>query len=343
MNFLRYFLFPISIVYYVFTFIRNFLYDNSLLKSYLIPVKSICIGNLSMGGTGKSPTTIFLIEKLIQSKKIETLSRGYGRKTKGYLKLNKDSIASEVGDEPLMFYNRFKNFKNLGVHVCESRTEGVKQILKKSNPDLIILDDAFQHRKVKAGFSILITEYNKLFCDDFVLPLGNLRESSQGKNRADVIIVSKSPHNLSDDEKQQIKEKLKFNKDNIFFSSIKYEELISFSACETTEIQQVLLVTGIANPTSFYEELNKKYLVETLKFSDHHNFSSEDMQRINKKFDTFVNDKKAIVTSEKDFSRLVAPEFLTFINERPWYYQKISITLDRENEFLEKINTYLSL
>jgi tetraacyldisaccharide 4'-kinase len=149
---LRFLLFPFSIIFFCVTSIRNFLYDKNILKSYIIPTKSICIGNLSLGGTGKSPMTMYLIEKLISNFKIDTLSRGYGRKTKGYLKVNQSSNSEDVGDEPLMFFNRFKEEKNLNVHVCESRTEGVKKIIENSNLDIILLDDAFQHRKVKLVF-----------------------------------------------------------------------------------------------------------------------------------------------------------------------------------------------
>ncbi len=343
LKYFRFFLLPISLIYFVISGLRNFLYDKKILKSYLLPMKSICIGNLSMGGTGKSPTTLFLLEKYLPNYKIHTLSRGYGRKTKGYIKVSGKSNSKDVGDEPLMFFNRFRESKNLGVHVCESRKEGIKQILKYSKPDLIFLDDAFQHRKVKAGFNILMTDYSKLFCEDFILPFGTLRESRIGKNRADLIIVSKSPCNSREDQKNAIKKKLNFNSDSIFFSWIKYEELISFSQTKIDQINNILLITGIANPSPLFEVLKQKYFVELIKFPDHHNFSKEDIQRIYKKFDTFANGSKAIVTSEKDFARLVAPEFHSLINEKPWYFQKISIQLDREDKFLEKIDTYLEL
>jgi tetraacyldisaccharide 4'-kinase len=339
---LRFFLFPFSAIYFLITSIRNYFYDSGIFKTYFIPIKSICIGNLSLGGTGKSPTTVFLIEKLKEKYKIETLSRGYGRKTKGYIKISDKSTALEVGDEPLMFFKRFEHDSNVGVNVCESRVEGVKTIISNEKPDLILLDDAFQHRKIKAGLNILITDFNKLFCDDYIFPVGTLRESRAGKKRADLMIVSKCPDNITDNDKSKIKEKLKFNHENTFFSSIEYTDLISVSKVKTEVIENILLVTGIAHPKALLAYLSNDYKVELMQFPDHHNFSVEDMHRINKKFDTFADGNKAIVTSEKDYMRLVASQFDQFLAEKPWYCQKISIHIDRENEFLEKINTYLT-
>ncbi len=339
---LSFLLFPFSVIYFLITSVRNYLYDSGIFKTYSIPIKSICIGNLSLGGTGKSPTTLFLIEKLKEKYKIETLSRGYGRKTKGYIKISEKSIALDVGDEPLMFFKRFEHESNVGVNVCESRVEGVQKIISNHNPDLILLDDAFQHRKIKAGLNILITDFNKLYCEDYIFPVGTLRESMKGRNRADLIIVSKSPDNLTEDAKEKIKQKLKFKEQSIYFSSIIYQELVSISKTTATNIEHILLVTGIAHPQSLLEFLSKKYKVELLQFPDHHNFSVEDMHRINKKFDTFADGNKAIVTSEKDYMRLVASQFSPFLAEKPWYYQKISIHIDKEKEFLEKINTYLT-
>ncbi|MES2589346.1 MAG: tetraacyldisaccharide 4'-kinase [Bacteroidota bacterium] len=342
--FLRYLLFPISGIYWIITFLRNYLYNIGIFKSYKIPVKAICIGNLSLGGTGKSPMTAYLVDQFISEKKIQILSRGYGRKTKGYIHLDENSTADLVGDEPLMYFKRFsvKHQTDFGVNVCESRETGIKNILSAYKPDLILLDDAFQHRKVQAGFSILLTDYSKLFSDDFILPVGTLREAKSGKNRADVIIVTKSPENLSDSEKKAIKEKLKFKEENIFFSSIKYTDLVSISETKSEEIENVILVTGIANPKPLEEFLKKKYNVETMRFSDHHNFSVEDVLKINKKFDTFASENKIIVTSEKDYMRLVAPQFSGLTSEKPWYFQQISIQIDQEINFLEKIKTYVN-
>ena len=296
-----------------------------------------------MGGTGKSPLTAYLTENLLPENKIQILSRGYGRKTKGFLHLDENSTTDLVGDEPLMYFKRFfrKSESDFGVNVCESRTFGVQKIISDFNPDLILLDDAFQHRKVKAGFSILLTNYSKLFSDDFIVPVGTLRESSQGKNRADIIVVSKSPKDLNASKKSEIIEKLKFKEENIFFSSISYTNLISFSETKITDFKNILLVTGIANPKPLEDFLKQKHEVETMRFSDHHNFSVEDVLKINKKFDTFAVDKKIIVTSEKDYMRLVAPEFSQITSEKPWYFQQISIEIDREKEFLEKIKTYV--
>jgi tetraacyldisaccharide 4'-kinase len=319
--------------------LRNKLYDLGIFKTYEILGKSILIGNLSLGGTGKSPMTAFIVEKFKERKRIEILSRGYGRKTKGFLRLDDKSSALQVGDEPLMYFKRFGH--EVGVNVCEKRVVGIKEILKNSKYDVLLLDDAFQHRAVTAGFSIVLTDFNHLFTNDYIFPVGNLRESIKGLERADLLVVSKSPAYLEENKKNEIVNKINFQKENIFFSSIVYGKLKSFSNTITEDVESILLVTGIANPAPLLKHLKEKYQVELMQFSDHHNFSVEDFAKIHKKFDTFATDKKSIVTTEKDYSRLVTPEFSDFISEKPWYYQEISITLDREIEFLEKINTYV--
>ena len=318
---------------------RNYLYDSGIWKSYKIPIQSICVGNLSLGGTGKSPLVAYLIEKLKENSEVQILSRGYGRKTKGFVEVELSSEANQVGDEPLMYKKRFGN--EIQVSVCESRKEGIETILAKRKPDLLILDDAFQHRKVKAGFSIVVSDYSNLFYKDYIFPVGNLRESKSGLIRSDLLLISKCPENLSQEHKNEIQKNINFDADNIFYSTIKYCELESFFHAKSEEIKNILLVTGIAKPMPLKHYLERNYNVELMQFPDHHQFSLADIEKIHKKFDIFADDKKAIVTSEKDYMRLVAPEFSVFISEKPWYYQAISIQVDRENEFLNKIKKYV--
>ncbi|MFN5416366.1 MAG: tetraacyldisaccharide 4'-kinase [Flavobacteriia bacterium] len=339
MRLLRFLLFPIGCVFFLISKTRNYLYDSGIWKSFEIPIKSICVGNLSLGGTGKSPLVAYLIENLKDENQIQILSRGYGRKTQGFLEVELSSQSSQVGDEPLMYKKRFGD--EIHVSVCESRKEGIETILKKRNPNLLILDDAFQHRKVKAGFSIVVSDYSKLFYKDFIFPIGNLRESKTGLKRSDLVLISKCPENLNESQKREVLKNINCDTENVFFSSIKYSELKSFSQTKTAEIKNVLLVTGIANPTPLKTYLEANYRVELMQFKDHHQFSLADIEKIHKKFDIFADDKKAIVTSEKDYMRLVAPEFSVFISEKPWLYQAISIQVDRENEFLNKIKKYV--
>ena len=219
MNLVRKFLFPFAILYGFITSIRNFFFDKGILKSYSFDVPVIAVGNLSVGGTGKTPQIEYLIRLLSSKYKVATLSRGYKRKSEGFVLADAHSNASILGDEPFQFYTKFPNIQ---VAVDANRKNGIEQLLsQESKPDIILLDDAYQHRKVKAGFYILLTSYGDLYADDFILPTGNLRESRSGAQRANLVIVTKCPENLSLDEQQKIKEKLKLSvSQELYFSFI---------------------------------------------------------------------------------------------------------------------------
>ncbi len=334
----RLLLLPFGLIYGVITALRNLLFNLKIREIYEIPVKSICVGNLSVGGTGKTPHVAYIAELLNADHKIQILSRGYGRKTKGYFLLDENSSAENVGDEPLFYY---KQFKDADVAVCESRKNGVKNLLLLKKNQIIILDDAFQHRAVRAGLNIIITDFNQPYFSDWMLPAGNLREWISGRKRADIVIVSKCKLNLDEETKLRFKQKLKFNPDSIYFSSIKYGELRAFSSNSVlSSVKKVLLVTGIANPMPLLNHLKENFDVELLQFPDHHAFSLEDIHKIHKKFDTFASDNKAIVTTEKDFMRLQSQNYKSLIDQKPWFYQKITVELDRELEFTKEINNY---
>ena len=299
MSILRKFLFPFALLYGLIMLIRNLLYDLRIFKSesYSFPV--ICVGNLSVGGTGKTPMIEYLLELLLPNHKVATLSRGYGRKTKGYRLVTKEEGVANVGDEPLQFKNKFEDAI---VVVDENRRRGIAKIQKLHNPDLILLDDAFQHRKVKAGLNVLLTCYHDLYEDDFMLPTGNLREPVNGAERAKVIVVTKCPENLSIDDQESIRNKLKpRNYQHLFFSLISYSDYV-FNGIKKIGLQQLIgkeitLVTGIANPDSLLQHLNSSgILFQHLNFSDHHNFSSEEIKKIAR--------SKFVITTEKDFMRL---------------------------------------
>jgi tetraacyldisaccharide 4'-kinase len=337
MNYFRFLLFPFSILYACITLIRNFLYDKKFKQVYEIPVKSIVIGNLSMGGTGKSPHTHLLASHFIPHMNVAILSRGYGRKTKGYVSVNQNHNAQDVGDEPLMYAHSFHN--KVAVAVCEKRKIGVEKLIKQGNPKLIILDDAFQHRAVKGGLSIVLTEFSLPYFNDFILPVGNLRETKNGIQRADICIVTKCPDFNFD--KKTFYDKIRLNKDSIFFSSIHYLPLrqIAGSLYEDS-VKNVLLVTGIANPKPLFSHLSKDFEVEQMIFSDHHQFTKLDLIKIQEKFDTFAPVKKVIITTEKDYMRLVHL-FDEIEIQIPWFIQPIGIKIDREKEFFTKIEEYV--
>ena len=299
MNFLRKILFPLAFLYWLITFIRNWLYDKGIFKSSSFNIPIIAVGNLSVGGTGKTPQIEYLIRLLSENYKVAVLSRGYKRTTEGFILADEKATASSIGDEPFQFYSKFPNIQ---VAVDVNRKNGIKNLLQHPNrPDVILLDDAYQHRKVKAGFYILLTAYDDLFCDDYILPFGNLREPSSGKKRADMIIVTKCPNDLSELAQQKIREKLKV-KQPVFFTTIQYDDYVfgNDSQLLVSEIQSEskVLVAGIAKPKLFFDFL-KNEKDDTLVFPDHHHFSKQDCEQILAK----ANGRK-IITTEKDFVRL---------------------------------------
>ncbi len=315
MNLLRKLLFPFSLLYGGITALRNFLYNKGFLKSKLYNFPVICVGNLSTGGTGKSPMIEFLISFLKDNHQIAVLSRGYKRKTTGYREVLKSSVVEEVGDEPLQFKHKFPE---ITVAVCEDRQIGIEKLQKVA--DVILLDDAFQHRKVKASLNILLTSFDKLYSNDCMLPTGNLREPKFGAKRADIIVVTKCPENISDSEIENIKQKLRPKKhQQIYFSKIGYSPEI-MNETETKPLgylndKEFLLVTGIANPKPLVEFLNKEGLNFDGKFfPDHHNFTPSEIKELKKHF--------LILTTEKDFMRLQA-----LANDTKIYYLPISTVI----------------
>ena len=299
---IRYILFPISLLYGLIIEIRNTLFDNQILKSSEFDVKTILVGNISAGGTGKTPHIEYLIRLLKPSNKVATLSRGYGRKTHGFITANENATANEIGDEPLQFFTKFKD---ISVHVGAKRVDSVIEIMSDEKPpEVILLDDAFQHRKVTAKSYILLTKFNDLFSDDFLLPTGTLRESRSGAKRASVIIVTKCPENLSKEAQYKIIKKIQPTaSQKVFFTTISYDEnLKGTQEITISELKDkdVLLVTGIANPTPLEEYLKKEKInFKHLNFPDHHNFSDQDIEKIKK-----TSPQKIIVTTEKDYMRL---------------------------------------
>jgi tetraacyldisaccharide 4'-kinase len=340
MNLIRFLLFPFSFIYLGITSVRNIFYKLGIFKTSIIPKKSICVGNLSVGGTGKTPHVSYLADFLSQSVETAILSRGYGRKTTGFIWVKPISKASEVGDEPLFYANRFQ--EKVPVAVCEKRAIGVKQIqtLFPKN-ELIILDDAFQHRAVKAGLNIIITDFSKPFYDDYLMPVGSLRESRAGKNRADLIIVSKTPNDCTETTKNQIVKSLNFKPEFVFFSHISYAPMNPFGT-EIENIKKVILVTGIANPKPLLEHISKQYDVEEIRFGDHHAFSKVDIQRIHQKFDTFAHEETIILTTEKDYMRLKDFSSDWNLQNYPWYFQPITVKIDNEEKFKNLINQYVN-
>lgn len=305
MKYLRFLLFPFSIIYYFVTTVRNLFFDLEIFKQTSFKTPIIVVGNLSVGGTGKTPQIEYLIRLLKNSFKTSVLSRGYGRKTKDFVLLNDTHNAIEVGDEPIQY---FKKFNKIDVAVDVDRVAGVSKLIELKSPEIILLDDAFQHRKIKGSFYILLTKFNDLFTNDFLLPTGNLRESRRGAIRSDVIIITKCPENLNILQQEIIKRKFKKFKKEVFFTTISYGNILSSKnniTVEELKKYDVLLVTGIANPKPLLEFLSEKRVdIKHIKFSDHHNFSVSDIERIRREFVALKSTKKIILTTEKDYTRL---------------------------------------
>ena len=301
MSMLRKLLFPLSLLFYIVQVFRNFLYDKNIIANSKFNIPIISVGNLSVGGTGKTPMVEYLLAKYIEKYKIAILSRGYKRKSKGFVKLNEKSEISYVGDEPFILKKCFPKSK---VYVSENRVSGIKSILEDFDCDLIILDDAFQHRRLSVNLNIILTNYSCPFYNDYIMPVGNLREPFSSYKRADIIIVSKCPENLSSDEMDEIKLKIKPKKNQkLFFTKIKYKDKIfgdRILKISNLIGKEIVLITGIAETKSIEKYFNeKKIKFKHLKYSDHHKYSNNDLNVIKK-----ISKNKNVLTTKKDYYKL---------------------------------------
>jgi tetraacyldisaccharide 4'-kinase len=340
----RILLLPFSLVYGLIIYLRNWMFDRKLLRSSTFNLPVICIGNLSVGGTGKSPMVEFLIGKLQQTFRIAVLSRGYKRKTRGYALATNQSTALEIGDEPMQFFNKFPG---LTVAVGEERVVAIPQLLHdKPDTQVIILDDAFQHRWVKAGFNILLTDYQNLYTRDWFLPTGDLRDRKKSARRADIIVVTKCPPDISLSEKNQLIREIKPTADQqIFFSAISYGtpyQLITKEPWTSNRSTEVLLVTGIANPGALKKHLEESFNgYDELAYGDHHIFTIDDLNYILKKFNQLQSSTKILLTTEKDAVRL--QKFSQQLRDLPFFVMPIQpiFMFSEENQFTRLITTFI--
>lgn len=341
----RILLLPFALMYWLIIAIRNWLFDREILKSTSFGLPVICVGNLSVGGTGKSPMVEFLIRFLKEGQKPAILSRGYKRRTEGYVLATPGHSALDIGDEPLQF---FQKFPDVPVAVGEQRLEAIPQLLH-DHPETscIILDDAFQHRSVKAGLNILLTDYNNLFTRDFYLPTGDLRDLRSRYKQAEVIVVTKCNPKLVLSEKEAIIREIgPVPGQRIFFTANRYThpyhiinpgDITRLSAPE-----EILLITGIANPAPL------KHLLELhtasysmMHYPDHHIFSVSDWKEIRKKFDNIRSGKKILLTTEKDAVRLT--KFGAELKDLPFYVIPIEhhFLFDEQDEFREIVLNFI--
>ena len=355
---MRILLLPISFLYSIVLIIRHKLYDWSILKSLGFEYPTIGVGNLNFGGTGKTPTVEYLINILRPHYRVATLSRGYGRKTKGFQRADNQSTYETIGDEPLQYYHKFPDIQ---VAVDEDRLNGMRKLIQgKDRPDVYLLDDAFQHRRIKVGLNLLLTEYQHLYCDDFLFPAGTLRDIKSAAKRADIIVVSKSPKDLKEDVKQQIINKLKPKAhQKVFFSYLEYKALIPWNyqaeAFDPNTAEAALLFCGIARPQPLIEKLKEKYKqLDVMTFPDHYIYTQRDAKNIKEHFDRLNSERKIIVTTEKDDARLQkTPYFCQNLSAPlydlplglhffvPLYILPVTVRFHEEEKFNEEILNYV--
>ena len=335
---LKFLLYPLSVLYSIYSSFRNLLFDLGLIDSIQYKIPTIGIGNLSTGGTGKSIIVDYLIERFKKNKKITTLSRGYNRKTKGFVQASESSDAYEIGDEPFQFFSKHPE---INVVVCEDRRKGMNIILKNlSDTELCIWDDVFQHRFVKPGLMILSTTFQYPFYKDEILPIGNLRENKDSSKRADIIIVTKCPIDMQINDKETIIKSLNpLANQKVFFSTLTYKQKIKSDVdhinIDTLSESDFILVTGIADSSYLVEFLKSKaFNFKHLKYSDHYNFNKLSIDKIRN-----ISSGKRILTTEKDFGRL-KPK----ISDRDIYYIEVSMQFNselNEHNFDKTISEYI--
>ncbi|MFI5204956.1 MAG: tetraacyldisaccharide 4'-kinase [Flavobacteriales bacterium] len=341
---MRLLLYPFALLMLAVVSMRNMFYNKGVFKSRSFAKPIICVGNLSVGGTGKSPIVIYLAKLLSTHLKVATLSRGYGRKTTGFRQVSISDNTTHVGDEPLMFANELPA---VNVFVGEDRCAAIDTILgNHPSTQTIILDDAMQHRKVKAGLYILLTRFSDPFWHDHLLPAGNLREPANSAARAQLVVITNCPSSMSDSDRSAIRKKaIKYTSAEVFFSTVKYQTPHDLFGVNTWKgkYDSLLCVSGIANPTAFHQHASA-YAVHTqnMVYSDHHEFSEKDLKNIKKNFDS-LSGEKAILVTAKDKVRLAAsPSCLNMLNEiKAVFYQPIEFSiLDDPKRFDQLILQY---
>lgn len=349
MNILRFLLLPFAWIYGLIMLIRGKLFDWNILPSQSFPIPVISVGNLSYGGTGKTPMVEYIIRLLQNDFKIATLSRGYKRTTRGFVLADKTSTFEEIGDEPLQYKNKFSDIE---VAVDERRRSGIKKLIEQfEDLDVVLLDDAFQHRYVKPGLSILLTDFHKLYVNDYPLPTGTLREFRSAANRADIIIITKTPSVLSPITRRRLTGLIKpKSHQKLLFSYIKYGK--AEPVCEKfrdmlkDRYNTILLFSGIANSYPLQEHLQLKcHELHVIDFMDHHKYSIQDLERIKANFENMFTRNKAIFTTEKDAMRLDKSVLKDVMSDVPVFYVPIEIGLhngdniifdDQIREYVEK-------
>ena len=338
---MRFLLFPFSLLYGLIVTVRNFLFDWNVFKSKSYNIPIICVGNITAGGTGKTPHTEYLLE-LLSDKKTAVVSRGYGRKSSGLIWVKTESDSEKVGDEPLQIKQKFPN---ITVVVSENRRLGIENILKKyPKTEVILMDDGFQHRWVKAGLNIILNNYNNPIYSDYLLPYGTLRESENAVKRADVIITTKCAE-ISPTEKRGIISRLNTcSSEHNYFSSIVYQNwksVFTGKEIDTPNNYNITLVTSVANADNLKHHLQKNgNKITHLSFPDHHNFTTKDIENILSEYNSSISDKNIILTTEKDKVKLL--KYKEHFEGVELYFSPIKINIHNSEEFKNEIINYVT-
>lgn len=341
-------LLPISFLYSIVLFIRHKLYDWNILKSKCYNIPNICVGNLNFGGTGKTPHIEYLASLLSEKYTTAILSRGYGRNTKGFVLANESHTHHDIGDEPLQY---FKKFRDIKIAVDENRREGIERLLQEENPpQIVLLDDAYQHRRIKPGLNILLTDYYNLYCDSHLFPAGNLRDIKKAAQRAEMIVVTKSPNVITPYYRRDVESKLKLlPHQKIFYSYIEYLDFKPLSKLsheiDIKEAKTALLLCGIANTYSLEDHIKRKYnTISKIQFNDHHNFTEKDIDIIIEKYNNMIGKNKVIITTEKDAMRLINSSLMNKLDNIPVFVVPIKIKFHKEEgtSFNEEILNYIN-
>ncbi len=329
---LKVILFPLYGLYYAVIFLRNWLFDVGIMKSVSAKVLTINVGNLSLGGTGKTPHVEYLVRLLSDKYKVSTLSRGYGRKTIGFLLADNQASAENIGDEPMQYYLKFKD--KINVAVCENRVEGVEEIGREFGYNqLIILDDAFQHRKIAPYLNLLLSDYNKPFYNDSLVPFGRLRDIRISAKRADAVIITKCPSQLTEEEKEKIRSEVwVYTKAEVpvFFSKIRYQKIMGYAETAAFDDKQNIgVLTAIAKPEVFVKYLSESSLMieKNFDFPDHHAFSRKDIDKVLRE----NHENLQIITTEKDMVKL-KPQ-LSESELKRFFYVPIEIEFENKIAF----------
>jgi tetraacyldisaccharide 4'-kinase len=333
---LRILLYPFAVLYHLVTSVRNALYDQGKKPSVKFDLPVISIGNLTVGGTGKTPMIEYLIRLLCNDHEVATLSRGYGRRTKGFHIADPSDNAKTIGDEPFQFYVKFGD--RVTVVVGEERAFAIPNILqKRPHTEIILLDDAYQHRSVQPSLNILLTEYYRPFYDDMLLPAGRLRESKGNAARADLVLVTKCPEELSDEDMIEIEKGIrKYVEKPVFFTHIRYGNPVAYSRQDKIMKDNVIVVSGISNPKPFIQYARQNFnVVKEFTFNDHHEFSIGDLEKFRRYQQQ--NPNVSVLTTEKDKAKLGSVEFADYTAKLSMFYVPIEVFFNRNGRDFDEI------